>query len=405
MEYPQMKLSNRKCQATKYNPEGKGNKLFDGGGLYLQISETGKYWRLKYRFCNKEKVISFGPYPLITLLEAREKRDEAKKLLLKNLDPAEVRKLEKLEIQTKYENNFEKLVREWHSQRLHTWKPKHAESIIRRFEANIFPVIGNRPVRSLTPPEILQAVRRVEKRGNLDLAHRMLQMCSQVFRYAVATGRADRDICGDLRGALMPVRSKSYAHLKEEEMPAFLCKLERYETDYRGSLLTKLAFKLLVLTFVRSSEIRGAKWEEFDFEKQQWKIPAERMKMKTPHIVPLARQSIELLMQIQQLTGDNNWGLVFPGMIRPNRIMSDNTFLKVLAVLGYKNIATAHGFRSTASTVLNENGFKSDVIERQLAHCERNQVRAAYNYAEYLSERREMMQWWTDHIDKLRAKA
>ena len=397
-----MKLSNRKCQATKFNPEGKGNKLFDGGGLYLHIKETGKYWRLKYRFCNKERVISFGPYPLITLLEAREMRDEAKKLLLKNLDPAEVRKLEKLEIQTEYDNNFEKIVREWHQQRLHTWKPKHAESIIRRFEANIFPVIGSRPVRSLTPPEILQAVKRVEAKGNLDLAHRMLQMFSQVFRYAVATSRADRDICTDLRGALMPVRSKSYAHLKEKEMPIFLNRLEKYETDYKGSLLTKLAFKLLVLTFVRSAEIRGAKWEEFDFTKNQWKIPAERMKMKTPHIVPLSEQSIEILMQIKQLTGDNNWGLVFPGMIRPNRIMSENTFLKVLKVLGYKNIATAHGFRSTASTILNENGFKSDVIERQLAHCERNQVRAAYNYAEYLSERREMMQWWANHIDTLR---
>lgn len=401
MRIPPMKLTYKKCETSKYNANGKGNKLFDGGGLFLHIKETGKFWRLKYRFNNKEKLLSLGPFPLLGLAEAREMRDQAKKLLLKNQDPGEIKKRQKLELQKDYENNFENIALEWHEQRIHTWKPDYAEVIKGRFKTYLLPHIGKRPLKDITAPELLATLKKIEKDGKRDLAHRMLQMCSQIFRYAVATGRGERDIAVDLKGALQPVKSKNYAHLSEKQFPEFLNKLEKYDSEYKGSILTKLAFKLLILTFVRSGEIRGAKWEEIDFDKAIWRIPEERMKMSSPHIVPLAKQSIEILNQIKQISGGNNWGYIFPSMKQPNRIMSENTFLRAIEVLGYKTITTAHGFRSTASTILNENGFKSDVIERQLAHCERDQVRAAYNYAEYLSDRKEMMQWWADHIDSL----
>lgn len=396
-----MKLTDKACKNSKYNPKGTGNKLADGGGLVLLLKENGKYWRLNYRFLGKQKTLALGVYPQISLAEAREKRNAAKKLLDAHQDPAEVKKLKKIELITEYENNFANIAREWHAQRKHTWKPLHAERIMRRLEADIFPHIGARPIKSITPAELLVSIRKVEARGTNDLAHRLMQTCSQIFRYAVVTGRAERDPTESMRGALQPAKSKTLAHLKEKELPAFLHKLERYDTDYNGNVLTKLAFKLLILTFVRSSEIRGAKWDEIDFEKAQWRIPAERMKMKELHIVPLATQALSVLREIQKITAHNYSNYILPSQSNPRGIMSENTFLRVIQVLGYKSKTTGHGFRSTASTILNENGFRSDVIERQLAHCERNQIRAAYNHAEYLSERAEMMQWWGDYVEEL----
>jgi len=381
-------------------PKEKLYRLFDGEGLYLEITPSGgTYWRMKYRFNGKENRLAFGTYPNISLAEAREKRRIAKKELDAGRNPSEVKKLAKLETQKEYENNFENITREWHSQKRHTWNPKHAENILKRMEADIFPHIGKRPIKDITPQEILAAVKKVEDRGARDLAHRLMQTSGQVFRYGVATGRNSRDITADLKGALQPAKSVGYAYLGETELPAFLKKLERYEQDYGGRLLTKLAFKLLVLTFVRSGEIRGALWEEFDFTKSQWKIPASRMKMKEDHIVPLCTQSIAILRELQNLTGHSQF--VFPSQHDPRSIMSENTFLRVLDVLGYKGKATGHGFRSTASTILNEYGFRADVIERQLAHCERNQIRAAYNYAEYLPERIKMMEWWGSYIERV----
>ncbi|MCH2547807.1 MAG: tyrosine-type recombinase/integrase [Alphaproteobacteria bacterium] len=396
-----MKLTNIKCQTAKFSPDGKGNKLADGAGLYLHLQEQGKYWRMNYRFLGKQKTLSFGTYPLISLAEAREKRDAAKKQLDRDQDPMEVKKLRKLELHTNYENNFEAIAREWHQHKFHTWKPDHAERILKRLEADVFPKIGKRPISGLTPPELLEAVRQIEARGHCDLAHRALQTCGQVFRYAVATGRAQRDITPDLRGALKPTRSKNLAFLKESELPAFLHKLERYEEDYGGKLLTKLAFKLLILTFPRSSEIRKATWDEINFEKAEWRIPAERMKMKDQHIVPLAPHAVALLKEIYQLSGNSFGNFLFPSQHGTRKPMSENTFLRVIEVLGYKGKTVGHGFRSTASTVLNENGFRGDVIERQLAHCERNQIRAAYNHAEYLAERRQMMNWWADYVENI----
>lgn len=393
-----MTLTNTQCKNSK--ADTKPIKLSDGGGMFLLVQPNGnKYWRLKYRFMGKEKLLALGVYPRMSLAEAREKREEAKKELDAGRDPAEVKKLAKIETQKDYENNFENVTREWHKQKIHTWNPKHAENILKRMEVNIFPHIGNRPIKAITPQEILVAVKKVETRGARDLAHRLMQTSGQVFRYAVATGRANRDITADLKGALQPAKSVGYAHLNEKELPAFIKKLERYEQDFGGRLLTKLAFKLLVLTFVRSGEIRGALWGEFDFSKAQWKIPASRMKMKEDHIVPLSTQSIAILKELQNITGHCQF--VFPSQNNPRSIMSENTFLRVLDVLGYKGKATGHGFRSTASTILNEHGFRPDVIERQLAHAERNQIRAAYNHAEYMPERIEMMQWWGDYLDNL----
>lgn len=395
-----MKLTNIQCKSAKYNPKGQGNKLADGGGLFLHLKATGKYWRMNYRFVDKQKTLYLGIYPRVTLSEAREKRDEAKRLIDAGKDPATQKKLAKLELQMSHDNSFESIGREWHSQKVHTWKPDHAANILKRLEATLFKKIGNRPIKEVTTPELLSALRILEKEGKRDLAHRQLQHCSQIFRYAIATGRADVDITAHLKGALQPVKSKGLAYLPETELPAFLRKLERYDTKYRGGIITKLAFKLLILTFVRSGEIRGAKWDEINWEKAQWKIPAERMKMKDPHIVPLAKQSIDILKELRRITGHSITGFIFPSQNDPRKTMSENTFLRAIEVLGYKGQTTGHGFRSTASTILNENGFRRDVIERQLAHAERDTVRAAYNHAEYLPERAEMMQWWADYVSK-----
>lgn len=383
-------------------PKEKIYRLFDGGGLYFEVTPSGgTYWRLKYRFMGKEKRMAFGVYPDVSLAEARDKRYQARKLLEQNIDPNEKKKIAKLERITEYANNFEALAREWHASRNHSWQPKHTETILTRLDKYMFSTIGARPIKSITAPELLAAIRPIEQGGKHEMAHRMLQTCGQIFRYGVATGRAERDITADLRGALRPVKSKNYAHLMEKQLPIFVKELDKYDTDYNGNVLTKLAFKLLILTFVRSGEIRGARWDEINWDKKEWRIDAERMKMKTPHIVPLASQSIAILKQLHDITGHSFSGFIFPSQNNPRSIMSENTFLRAIEVMGYKGVTTAHGFRSTASTILNENGFPPDHIERQLAHCERDQVRAAYNHAEYLKERHEMMQWWGDYLEKI----
>ena len=391
------KLSNKTCKAA--SAEGKAKKLSDGGGMFLHITpKGGKYWRLKYRFNKKEKLLALGVYPRVTLKEARIKREAAKKLLDQGIDPSEQQRREKLQQQIVYENSFENVAREWHKQKIHTWKPDHAANIMKRLEANLFPDLGKRPINSILPQELLAVIRKVEKRGSITLAHRMMQSANQIYRFGISTGVAERNITLDLKGALQSTVTKTYAYLSERELPAFLKKLDHYDDEYRGYTLTKLAFKFLILTFVRSREIRGAKWDEINWEKAEWRIPEERMKMKEQHIVPLATQSLSILKEIQEITGDSPSGYIFPSQQSPRKMMSENTFLRAIAIMGYKGKATGHGFRSTASTILNENRWRSDVIERQLAHGERNQIRAAYNHAEYLDERREMMQWWGDYL-------
>lgn len=380
-------------------PKDKQYKVADEKGMFLLVKPNGrKYWRLKYRFANKEKMFALGVYPEISLKNARKKREGVRKQLADGIDPSQQRKLEKLTRHINSENSFESIAREWHDTKKLGWTERHASYVIRRIEADIFPAIGFRPINEITAPELLATVREIEKRGAIDIAHRAMQTTGQIFRYAVATGRAERDITGDLRGALKTRKKKHYAKLEESDLPEFAQKLQNYD----GDLQTKLGLELLLLTFVRTGELRGAKWNEFDLSKKEWRIPAERMKMREQHIVPLSKQAIKILKKLEPISGFRDH--VFPNRNKPMTFISENTLLYAIYRMGYHSRTTAHGFRATASTILNEHGFRSDVIERQLAHAERNKVRASYNHAQYLPERREMMQWWADYLDSIKSK-
>jgi integrase len=381
-------------------PKAKPYKLSDGGGLFLWVQPSGgKWWRYKYRFAGKEKLLALGAYPDISVAEARERHVQARKVLASGSDPGEVKKEAKRLAVLKSETSFEAISREWCESRKHKWVTSYGEAMLTRLERHVFPKLGSRSIADITAPELLSVLRAVENTGALDLALRLLQASGQIFRYAIATGRAERNPASDLRGALKPPVRNHQAYLKAEELPEYLRRLEGYD----GSLQTKLALKFLLLTFVRTGELRRAEWSEINFDKAEWRIPAERMKMREPHIVPLSRQAIAVLVELQPLTGQ--WRHVFQNQHKPSGCMSENTMLYGLYRMGYHSKATGHGFRSTASTILNEHGFPPDVIERQLAHSERNSVRAAYNHAQYLPERRRMMQWWADYIDEVAAKA
>ena len=375
-------------------PARKIYRLFDGGGLYLEITPSGgKYWRYKYRFGGKEKRLALGVYPDLSLADTRGMHAQARKTLATGRDPSEVKRETKRQSFLKAENTFETVAREWHQSRLDNWTPGYGVKLLRSLEADIFHKLGHRPIAEITAAELLSVARKVEGRGAMETAHRVVQLCGQVFGYAIVTERAERNPAMDLRGALKPVQKANHSFLKAEELPEFLTKLDNYD----GELQTRLAFRFLVLTFVRTGELRGAEWKEINLDKAEWRIPAARMKMRDPHIVPLSRQAVAVLRKMKDLTGQ--WNFVFPNQHKPCGCMSENTILFALYRMGYHSRATGHGFRSTASTILNEHGFKPDVIERQLAHCERNQIRAAYNHAQYLPERREMMQWWADYLD------
>ncbi len=379
-------------------PKDKKYKIFDGEGLYLEVLPTGgKYWRIKYFFAGKEKCLALGVYPHISLADARERRAQARKLLANGVDPGDAKKETKRLLIAKHENTFEVVAREWHENRLTKWSPEHAKKILKRLETHVFPRIGPRPIADIAAADLLSAMRKIEEHG-AEIAHRLLQVCGQVFTYAVVTQRVTINPALSLRGALKPVVKNNHAFLKPNELPEYLKKLEAYE----GALQTRMALRFLLLTFVRTGELRGAAWAEIDWDKAEWRIPAERMKMRDPHIVPLSRQAITILQELKRLTG--NWKYVFPNQQKPSGHMSENTMLYALYRMGYHSRATGHGFRSTASTVLNENGFPFDVIERQLAHSERDKVRAAYNHAQYLPERRKMMQWWADYLEESATK-
>ena len=377
-------------------PKEKQYKLADEKGMRLLIHPNGsKYWQLKYRFSGKEKLLSLGVYPEVSLKEARDKRDAARKQMQEGLDPSHEKKLSKLTKALSAENSFENIAREWHQKQAARLTERHSEYVLRRLSADIFPHIGFRPINQITAPELLATIHKIEKRGALDIAHRALQTTSQVFRYAIATGRAERDVAADLRGSLTTRKKQNYSRFEEKELPEFLQKLETYHPGTQ----TYLALKFIMLTFVRTKELRGAEWEEFDFKAAEWRIPAERMKMREKHIVPLSKQALQILKEVRAL--HNNPKFVFPSSVSPHKMMSENTMLYAMHHMGYKSKSTVHGFRGTASTILNENKFRPDVIERQLAHGERNKVRASYNHAQYLPERKEMMQWWADYLEKL----
>ncbi|HBI14521.1 MAG TPA: integrase [Desulfobulbaceae bacterium] len=381
----------------KTKPADKPFKLFDGGGLFLLVTPTGgKLWNLKYRFEGKENRIALGAYPAVSLAEARQKRDQAKALLAKGICPGDTRKAQKAS-NAQEQDTFELIAREWHAKFTPSWAASHADKILRRFELYVFPWLGGRPVKAITAPELLGVLRRIEGKGTLDTAHRTKQTCGQVFRYAVATGRAERDPSGDLRGALPPTNGRHMATITD---PKEITGLLRAIRDYRGSIVTRCALRLAPLVFVRPGELRHAEWREINFETSEWRIPAEKMKAGVLHIVPLSRQALAVLHEIYPLTGHGRY--VFPSPRTDERPMSNNAVLAALRRMGYaRDEMSGHGFRSMASTLLNEQGWNRDAIERQLAHAERNSVRASYNYAEYLPERRKMMQAWADYLDHL----
>lgn len=389
-----MPLSNTKIRQAK--PGQKQYKLFDERGLYLIVSPRGgKWWRLKYYFNRKERHVSLGTYPDVSLQKARTRRDEARAQIADGIDPAAEKKAR--EEGAVDQDTFEAIAREW----LALQKPDLAESSYNKslwLLQQLFPSIGERPISELTPPDVLAAIRKIENRGVHETAHRAKQKAGQVFRYAIATGRADRDLTADLRNALAPVKSGNHAALTQ---PDDIAELMRAIHGYEGNIIATKALQLAPLVFVRPGELRWMEWAEVSLKSAEWRIPAKKMKMSEEHIVPLSKQALAILKELEGVTGDG--GYVFPSIRSANRPMSENTLNAALRRLGYStDEMTAHGFRAMASTRLNELGWSPEVIERQLAHRERNKVRAAYNRAQYLEDRRQMMQAWADYLDQLR---
>lgn len=388
-------------------PGSRLQKISDGRGLQLHITTTGsKLWRLAYRFDGKQKLMALGIYPDISLAQARQATDEARKLLAVGMDPMEQRKAERQDQKRTVENTFETIARKWWAHWSPMRSPRHAEYVIRRLETDVFPVVGERPIDEILAPEIVQMVKTIEERGALDIAKRSLQTCGQIFRYAIAHGCATRNPATDIRPSdvLVSRRKQNYARLDAKELPELL----RHIEVYQGSSVTRMAMKLMAMklmamTFVRTSELIGARWEEFDLQNARWDIPSERMKMRTPHIVLLSRQAVQLLQNLYTLTGHRE--LLFPGERNPKTPMSNNTILKALERMGYKGRMTGHGFRGIASTVLHEEGWSHEHIELQLAHQERDNTSAAYNHALYLKPRADMMQWWSDYLEQCVVKS
>lgn len=389
-----MKLNARQVDAAK--PREKAYKLADGAGLYLEVVPSGsRYWRMKYRFNGKEKRLAFGVYPAVSLAQARALRDEAKKKLAEGIDPSFAKKEEKLVRDVQLNNTFQAVALEWHGTKVSRWSEGYASDIIEAFNKDIFPYIGQLPVNNIKPLVLLNVLRRMESRGATEKAKKVRQRCSEVFRYAIVTGRAEYNPAADLTSAMSGHESKHYPFLTVEELPDFFKAL----TGYTGSPLVVLAARLLILTGVRTGELRGAFWSEFDLEKAVWEIPAERMKMKRPHLVPLSTQALEIVLQLKVISGQ--YPLVFPGRNDPRKTMSEASINQVFKRIGYTGKVTGHGFRHTMSTILHEEGFNTAWIETQLAHVDKNAIRGTYNHALYLEGRREMMQWYSDYIDKV----
>ena len=393
-------------EVSKSKAADKPQRLADGGNMYLLIQPNGaKYWRLDYRLAGKRKTLAIGVYPDMSLSDAREQREQARKLIANGVDPVAVKQAQKASTIEKVENSFEVIAREWFVRHAPNWKENHSSKIIARLEKDVFPWIGNRPIADITAPALLAAIRKIEARGALETAHRALACCGQVFRYAVATGRAERDPTGDLRGALPPVKKeKHFAAITE---PKKVGELMRDIEGYQGSYIVKGAFKLSPLLFVRPGELRKMEWAELDLDKAEWIIPADKMKMGVTHIVPLAKQAVAVLREMLPLTGRSKY--VFHGERDHDRPMSDNAIRSALRRMGWANDEmTPHGFRAMASTILDNMGYKQEWLERQLAHEEPNKIKAAYKreaWRMYLPERTAMMQAWADYLDKLKAGA
>ena len=392
-----MKLSEQKCKNA--SREKNGPKIWDGGGLYLELHKNGsKYWRMKYRFLEKEKRLALGVYPTIKLKEARDKRDEAKRLLAEGIDPSKARQKQKREIELENRNTFEVIAREWHEHNKPEWKAEHAATILKRLEKDVFPSIGKVPIREITHPMLLDMAQTIRQRGANELAKRVIQMSMHIFQYAIITGRADQNIAQDLKGFIKPPKKGHYAALEAKDLPEFLSVL--HSNEARLHLQTKLAVEFLMLTFVRTSEMIKAEWSEFDFEEKQWLIPAKRMKMKKDHLVPLSKQSIDILKQLQNLHSHPQY--VFPSRHNRNNHMSNNTILMALRRMGYQGKMTGHGFRALAmSTIMEKLGERHEVVDVQLAHAKRGDVAKAYDRAKFIEQRTVMMQQWADYLDQV----
>ena len=376
---------------------GKPRKLFDSGGLFLLVSPSGgRLWRLKFRIQGKEKLLSLGRYPEISLKVARERRDAARRQLALGSDPTAQRRAEKVATS----NTLHAVALEWLNAREASLNARVHEKRVRRFEQYVFPLLGSKPIAAVKAPDLLSALRRIEARGKHETAHRLRSECGALFRYAIATGRADSDPASALRGALAPVVVRNHPSITD---PAGIGELLRAIWGYRGHLSTEYALKILPLVFVRPGELRLARWSEFDLDGAMWRIPAERMKMREAHLVPLSKQAAALFRELRDYTGDGE--LVFPSVRSNERPISNNTLNAALRRLGFSgDQIVSHGFRSMASTSLNEQGWHPDLIELQLAHADRNEVRAAYNRAQRIVERRKMLQSWADYLEGLRTQ-
>lgn len=400
-----MPLTDTLIRNAKPSLDEKDIKLSDGGGLFLLIKPNGaKYWRQSYRFLGKQKTIAHGVYPTVTLKDARDRREHVKRLLSQGIDPSLHRQQTKAADIAAGANSFEAVALEWLAKRAQAWSAGTAARMKRSFEADLFPYIGKRPIAEITAPEMLKVLRRIENRGAVETAHRVKQRAGEVFRFAIATQRAAQNPIPNLQGALPAVKKQNFAAIKE---PKRVGELLRAIDGYKGTAIVKAAMQLAPLVFVRPGNLRRAEWKEIDLDAALWNIPAEKMKSGAAHIVPLSTQAVELLREIQPLTGQrpDRQPYVFPSARAGGRPMSDNAILTALRAMGIsKEEMTGHGFRHMASTILHEQGWNSDVIERQMAHAEPNEVKATYNKAKHLPERVLMMQAWADYLDALRSQ-
>lgn len=381
-------------------PQDKPYQLPDGESLYLEVTPAGgKRWLFRYRFNGRAGKLALGKYPTVRIAEARDKAAAARKLLADGINPGAQRKADKLAAKLSSENTFAAIAGEWHDKEKHEWSEQHAERVMTSLELHIFPYIGATPINDIKPLELLEVLRRVEKAGNLDTCKRLRQRCSSIFRLAILTGRCDSDPAAPLVDALKTPQVEHRKALNRDELPEFLHALKEMDSNRQ----TKLMMELMLHTFTRVGEMSMARWEEIDFDAKLWTIPPEHRKLTekskksaAPHLVPLSDHALAILRELQAISGGREH--IFPNRNSPNRPMSPETLRRALHRMGFKGKADVHGFRSTASTILNEEGFNPDAIERQLAHVERNRVRAAYNRAEYMEERRRMMQWWSSYV-------
>ncbi len=389
------KLTETQCKNAK--PSVKAYKLFDGAGLYLEITVNGsKLWRQKYYYLNKEKRLALGSYPTISLKQARDRRDAAKRLISENKDPVQERRKEKEGILADNGNTFEKIAREWHDHKKPEWKPEHAQTVLDRLEKDVFPVIGGVPVKELTHKKLLDMAKSIQERGANELAKRVVQMSCHIFQYAIITGRTDRNIAQDLKGLIKPKPKRHFASLDAKEIPEFLKVL--HSNQARLMPMTHLAVQFLMLTFVRTGEMIKAEWDEFDFEEKIWLIPGRRMKMKKDHLVPLSEQALDILKKLRALHANQKY--VFPSRDNSRNHMSNNTVLMALRRMGYAGEMTGHGFRSLAmSTIMEKLHYRFEVPDAQLAHAKRHSLGEAYDRAKFIPERIKMMQDWADYLD------